>query len=445
VIRLVICAVLALQNDRWTLDRLVDEALRANPQITQAEASLEASRQQLTEAQRAWWPSFSVEDSTQPAPNISCGPGFGPAGPFICADSNVHNIQQTAPDGALTRLELRMGWLLYGLGPLKDAAQQGVAVSEARVAAVRQDIAVQVRRAYWSVQLFRALHAMVANARTRVEEAIARWDEMVKQKKAKPTDRLRLEVQVTNVDTRIADAEKGEKLSMAALRVLVPTARDTLTVDGALAPIDLPERPLAYYVDAARVHRPESQMLVHGTRAARYYVDFVREQLIPAVLVLGSINGLVETMTQQDVPPPYLNHPYAEHGYGGGLLLHWELDFQNRLPRLRRAWQDWESARAGAGAAEAGIALEVTQSYETVAETSERMRILKEGDKSATRWLELAQAKFEKRQADAREFTDALLGWFASHGDYLQAIFDYDAAVAQLGRTTGMDLVGGKW
>ena len=436
---------MALQSDRWTLDRLVDEALRANPQIAGFEASLEASRQQLVEAQRAWWPSFSVEDSTQPAPNINCGPGFGPAGPYVCADSNVHNIQQAAPDGALTRLELHMGLLLYGLGPLTDAARQGVAVAEARVAATRQDIAVQVRRAFWSVQLFRALHEMVVSARSRVEEALARMDEMLKQKKAKPTDRLRLVVQIANSDTRIADAEKGEKLSMAALRVLVPTARNTLTVEGALAPVDLPERPLAFYVDAARVHRPESQMLVHGTRAARYYVNFVREQLAPAVLVLGSINGLVETTTQQDVPPPYVNHPYAEHGYGGGLLVHWELDFQTRLPRLRRAWQDYESARAGAGAAEAGIALEVTQAYETVAETHERMRILQEGDKSATRWLELAQAKFEKRQADAREFTDALLGFFASHGDYLQAIFDYDAAVAQLGRTTGMDLLGGKW
>src|SRR5262249_33615497 len=114
---------MAFQNDRWTLDRLVDEALRDNPQITQSIASLESSRQQLAEATRAWWPSFSVEDSTQPAPNISCGPGYAPAGPFICADSNVHNIQQTAPDGALTRLELRMAWLVYGLGPLKDAAQ----------------------------------------------------------------------------------------------------------------------------------------------------------------------------------------------------------------------------------------------------------------------------------------------------------------------------------
>jgi outer membrane protein TolC len=434
---------MALQNDRWTLDRLVDEALRGNPQVTQFEALLESSRQQLTEAARAWWPNFSVEDSTAPALDIHCAdtvPGLN-----VCANSNVRNISQTAPDGALTRLELRMGQLVYGLGPVKSAAQEGVAVSEARLTGIKQDIVVQVRRSYWSVQLFRALHDMVASARTRVEEAIARWDEMVKQKKAKPTDRLRLEVQVGLVDTRILDVEKGEKLSMAALRVLVPTAKDTVTVEGELAPIDLPERPLAFYVEAARVHRPESLMLVHGIRAARYNVDIVRTQMLPSVLLLGSISALVKTTQADDIAAPYTNHPYAEHGYGGGLLLHWELDFQTKLPRLRRAWQDWESARAGAGAAEAGIALEVAQAYETVAETRERMRILQDGDKSASRWLELAQAKFEKRQADAREFTDALLGWFGSHGDYLQAIFDYDAAVAQLGRTTGMDLVGGKW
>src|SRR5262249_46143482 len=119
VIRLLICAVMALQNDRWTLDRLVDEALRANPQVTQSEAALESSRQQLSEAARAWWPSFSVEDSQTPAPDIRCNLGAG-VEPILCAGGSVHNIQQTGPDGFATRLELRMAWLFYGLGPLKD-------------------------------------------------------------------------------------------------------------------------------------------------------------------------------------------------------------------------------------------------------------------------------------------------------------------------------------
>src|SRR5262249_28221424 len=163
-------------------------------------------RQQLTEAARAWWPNFSVEDSTMPSSDVHCYPGPDAVSGFVCANSNVHNLSQTGPDGALTRVELRMAQLLYGLGPVKDAAQQGVAVSEARLAAIKQDIALQVRKSYWSVQLFRALHGMVAGARTRIEQAIARMDEMIeKQKKAKPTDRLRLVVQVTNVDTRIAD------------------------------------------------------------------------------------------------------------------------------------------------------------------------------------------------------------------------------------------------
>src|SRR5262249_29169024 len=124
---------------------------------------------------------------------------------------------------------------------------------------------------------------------------------------------------------------------------------------------------------------------------------------------------------------------------------HWELDFQARLPRLRRAWQDWEAARAGASAAEAGIVLEGTSAYETVAETRERLRILEQADKASARWLDLASARFGKREADARELTDALLGWFDTHGNYLQAIFDFDAAAAQLGRTTGLDTIGGNW
>jgi outer membrane protein TolC len=185
-------------------------------------------------------------------------------------------------------------------------------------------------------------------------------------------------------------------------------------------------------------------MLVHGTRAARYYIDFLRWQIAPQVILLGGVSGQIKNTDDIDTGSPYLNHPYADHGYAGGLVVHWDLDFQTKLPRLRRSWQDWEAARAGAGAAEAGIALEVMQAFETVAETRQRMEILDKGNKAATRWLEIAQEKFQKQKADAREFTDALLGWFDSHGSYLQAIFDYDTAVAQLGRTTGLDLFGEK-
>ena len=427
---------LLLQSDRWTLDRMVEESLRHHPQIESAQAAVVSSQEQLLEAQRAVWPSFSIESTINPASDVRCPPVPDPATSLLCAASNVHNLAQTAPDGATFRWDLRLGWLIYGLGPLREVADEGLKVSEARLSATRLDLAVAVRRAYWSIQLFRAVRGMVSGARTRLQDAIGKI-------KGKPTDRLRLDVQVSNVDTRIEDANKGERIAMASLRVLVPDAAD-LTVEGELSPIDLPDHPLAYYVDAARTHRPESQMLLHGTRAARFYRDFLRLQLLPQVVLIGGVAGLVKTTTDDDTGSPYLNHPFANRGYAGGLIVHWDLDFQNKLPRLRRSWEDWQAALAGAGAAEAGIALEVMQAYETLAETRERMQILAKGDQAAHRWLEIAQERYETKKGDAREFTDALLGWFDSHGNYLQAIFDYDTAVAQLGRTTGLAMFGGQ-
>jgi outer membrane protein TolC len=431
---------LLLQSDRWTVDRMVEESLRLHPQMASAQAALVSSQQQLLEAQRAWWPSFSVDNPINAAPDVRCLPSLrtdqvGTAETVTCSRSTVHNLSQTGPDGITFRWDLRMGWLIYGLGPLRNVADEGLKISEARLEATRLDLAVAIRRTYWSVQLFRALRGMVTGARVRLEEAISKI-------KGKPTDRLRLDVQVSNVDTRIEDANKGERIAMASLRVLVPG--DNLSVEGELKPVELADHPLSYYVDAARTHRPESQMLLHGTRAAGFYRDFLRLQLLPQVVLLGGVAGLVKTTTADDTGLPYLNHPFADHGYAGGLLVHWDLDFQNKLPRLRRSWEDWQAARAGAGAAEAGIALEVMQAYETLAETRERMQILAKGDQAAQRWLAIAQERYEKKKGDAREFTDALLGWFDSHGNYLQAIFDYDSAVAQISRTTGLEMFGGK-
>jgi outer membrane protein TolC len=168
-------------------------------------------------------------------------------------------------------------------------------------------------------------------------------------------------------------------------------------------------------------------------------VDLSATALLPNVALVGSFFGLVTTTQDDQADSPYLLHPYGEHGYGGGLFLRWEADYQLKLPRLRRARADYRSAVAMGDVALAAIALEVTVAYETVAETRQKMNVLHEGDKYATKWLDLAKKRFEERKADAREFTDALVAYFDAHGNYLQAIFDYDSAVAWLGRTVGAE------
>jgi outer membrane protein TolC len=211
----------------------------------------------------------------------------------------------------------------------------------------------------------------------------------------------------------------------------------------ALAAISLPEQPLGHYLDVARNHRPELAMLRMGLRAAKANVEVQRANLLPDIALVGSIFGLAKTTENDEAASPYMNHPFASHGYGGGLYLKWGLDLHLKMPRYARAQAEYDAAIAAGAAAEDGMTLEIQSAHATLVEATAKMGILKKGERAARSWLTAVAQNFAIGTAEASEFTDALVAYFEAHGRYLQAIYDYNMAVAQLGRAIGVDLGAG--
>src|SRR5947209_3971379 len=77
---------------RWTLEQLIREGQRSHGTIEAAEKGLESARQQLQEAQRAWWPNFSVEGLIAPSVDIRCADNLtGHEAGGNCLSANVNN------------------------------------------------------------------------------------------------------------------------------------------------------------------------------------------------------------------------------------------------------------------------------------------------------------------------------------------------------------------
>jgi len=426
----------------WTLERLVAEGERTHASVIAAEKGLASAQQLLKEAQRAWWPNASVEGVVAPSVDIRCADDKNQPSPFCLTTLNdIHNPVQAFPTGALTRWELRLAFPLYTFGKLdgaKNAAAQGVLTGESRVVAARLDIAVAIKRTYYGIKIARELIEMIRDGRDKLTDAIKQIEKDVEKGKATEADRLRLRVVETVVDARSLEAVKGERLAIAALHTLVPTTSEKLDIDDEpIQPVDLPERPVSFYIDAARQHRPEAQMVRFGEAAARTNVDINRANLFPDILLVGSVFGLWKTTEDDDPASPYMNHPFASYGYGGGLVVRWGLDFHLKIPRLLRARDDYEAARAGGDAAQGWMSLDVVNAYESVREAKDRMAILYRGEKAAHSWLTAIAQNFAIGTAEARDFNDALVAYFEAHGRWLQSIYDFNVAVVSLERAVG--------
>jgi outer membrane protein TolC len=434
---------------RYNLQKLIAETVRENPQVLAAEHVMASSREFLAEAKHAYWPTFSLEGLIAPSVDIHCEVpnGLGGTNPNLCLQANVQNPVQVYPTGVLTRWELRLNAPIYTFGKLgasRDSAEQGYAINEHRIEAIRQDLTLQVVRAYYALKVARELIDMIKDGRGKLEDAIKTIEEDLDKGKGNvvETDLLRLKVAEATLDSRALEAVKGEKLARAALRVLVPGAGENIDIDQELIdPVELPERPLAWYQEAARVHRPEVFITKAQNAQAKSNVDAARANFYPDISLSASVFGLWASTEDDDPLSPYMNHPFASWGYQGGVVMRWALDLHLKSPRYERAKADYEAVLAGSRAAMNYWNFDVEAAYETMQEAGKRIDVLARGEKSAHSWLTATAQLFAVGTAEARDFNDALVAYFDAHGRYLQAIYDFNTAVAQLSRVVGTDIV----
>jgi len=438
---------------RYTLDKLVQEAQRENPQVLQAEHAAASAREFLTEARRAYWPSFVLETVIAPSVDIRCeNPGLvdsagRPLPDNLCLTANVHIPTQALPNGVLAHWELRLNAPIYTFGKLgaaREVADHSLSINEHRTEATRMDLAQQAARAYYGLKVARELADMIKEGRGHLVDAIKQVEDELEKGKGGATepDRLRLKVAEATLDSRALEVVKAEKLAMAALKVLAPGLGDNLEIDKELIePVDLPDRPLAFYQESARVHRPEALIVKAGNAQAKANLNAAQANFYPDFSLTANIFGTWASTTDDEPLSPYMNHPFASWGYTAGVVMRWSLDLHLKTPRYERAKADYEATLAGNRALTDWQMLDVETAYESVAEARKRIDVLTRGEKAAHSWLTAIAQNFAVGTAEARDFTDALLAYFDAHGRYLQAIYDFNVAVAQLSRVVGTEVV----
>ena len=447
-------AARAAHAKKMTLPELLELARQASPGMQAAGAATEATQAQVSEAWRNWLPQGSLLSILAPSPDLKCYaafPGGGQPPPGTPTDPNncvrtgngEASLSTVSWDRVFTRTELRLIQPVWDFGKISAgiaAAKASVGVAQQRQAGARADVEQNVRKAYWGMKLARDVLDMLDTGTGYVDDAQKKLEKDLANGTgtAGVTDKLRMRTVRAEVDARVLEAKRGQTYARDGLRILLgPQAPPEIDVDDDdFAPVEIKDHPVSYYEDQARYNRPEARLLDYAVKAKSALADLERRKEYPDLVLIGTA-AFARAQGVDDPQNAFMSHYFNSTTAGVAAALRMQLDLGPRLARATRT--SAEAAEMGFRRAEAlgGIDLEVRKAYGEVTEAGERVTAVQKGEKAAKSWISAVAQNFAVGLSETRDLTDALLAFFNMRYRYLQAVFDYNVAVAALTRATG--------
>ncbi len=417
---LVLHAGAAAGENRLTLHDCIETALKNQPAIRAARENINAGQGRETQAASPYFPQVSV--STGYSENRSLGGQFG--------ESITKSYTTT----------LSVNQLLYDFGKTGnayDAARLSTRSLEQDAERIDQETVLNVKQAYYALLQAKKLVDVS-------QETVAQTESHLKQAEAffragsKPRfDVTRAEVDVNNAKLGLINAKNTVRIRTIALNnaMGIDPGRMTDIEDTLPATAATPPNPDQAQADALK-NRPEMVKIEADIETARSRVRSEQANYLPTLSASGAYNWASGTSEMHFLGQTQKSD--VQDSWNAGVTLTVPL-FQGGLTRGRVS-----EARANLLALEAqrdsirqSILLEVNQALADLESATARVDVMESTVKKARESLALAQGRYEAGIGPSIEVTDAQLSSVNAETDHIQALYDYQLAVARLLKAIG--------
>lgn len=431
--------IATIRPHAYTLAECLALAERNHPTLWAARARLAVVHAQLDEAKWTPYSGWSFSSTFGYLPPLG-GTPFYNASPYTLLYQGFGNGWQP-----FVQLHARGTVPLYTFGKIdaiKRAAEANVRVTEWDLEKNRQQVRMDVRRAYYGLMLARDMQYIGNDVIGKLQKGIEGVQRKIEggDTSVEDADRLRLEIQRDELLARIAEAKKGEAFAIAGLRFLtgVQTAFDI--PDEPLTRPDVQLGPVVRYLTAARLFRADVNMARAGVVARKAFLDYQRAQLFPNIgLGLGFTYAIAPSAEPQNAA--WLADPFNRFGSSFQFGMEWPLDFLPKQARISAAESQLEEARALERLALGGTAVEVESAYATAVEAKTREENWERAEHRAKRWISSVQDAIDLGTKDERFLIEPLRAYVFARALHAQALMDYHIALSELARVTGWDAI----
>ena len=415
----------------YSLADCLSLADRNHPNIASARARVETMRAQLDEARWAPFSNFTLIAGAGPAPTFRGGPVYT-QDREVGLNANLGMAWRAGVEGQVPL------WTFGKITSTWRAAEAQIGVGEADVRAAKAAVRTDVRRAYFGLQLARDGLALLKEATDKLDAALEGMRKKVKAGDGDEIDLLRLETARAELDGRLATAQSGETIALAALRFYTGVEQGFDIPDTPLKPPKNELAALPLYLDHARGFRPEMAKARAGLAAREALVDLAKARMLPDV-------GLAFTWSYSNAPGitdqlnPFVRDDANYLRYGVALGLQWKLDFAPGAARVRQADAQLEETRQLARFALGGIATEVEKAWSEAQEAKKRVDAYQRASRFARQWMIKVAQGIDIGTMEERELVDPARQYALQRYSFLSALMDLNMAMATLAEKASWD------
>ncbi len=428
----------AKQTAGLNLEQLIEKAVAASPEAGAARSELAAAQSTLDQVVAAYYPRM---EST-----AVVGPVNDAEEPVI-----VNNrIYDPSPGlslssiGVFGRLDFTVTQPLYTFGKLSNgraAAQSGVAAKALGMDKAADEIALKVAELYYALILARSgigtakdAEAFFDDARQRIKRLMEAGAASVSESDLYMVDAFR-----AGIIRSQAEAEKGVQVATFALRAMLGLPPGA-PLEVAAEPLEIRKGELEdvnTFVHNALSNRPEFKQLDAALKASEYQTAAAVSELYPSFFV--ALEGSLAGAPGRD----HLDNAYIDdefnHAYAGVVAgAKWDFDFGIKKARIAQARAEYSKLLYSRKTAEMNIPIQVASAYQEIIEWKKSAKTYHDAAVASRKWVVSAFADFDMGIGSAENMLRAIEKYGENQGNYIEALYNYNVAMANLKYATGM-------
>ncbi len=340
-------------------------------------------------------------------------------------------------------------------------ARQLREVTERGVDRETQVLLNEVREAFYQAQLAKEQARIARLSVDRTQRTFDETARRVSQGTAPKFERLSAEVQLSNLETNLMEAENAAELALDGLKQTLGLPIETpLELRGSLEEVpsdfDLAHVSVDDALSTAVMNRPDLRQADLAIELNEIQRQITRGQRLPTVSAFANFSyiGNVPDNRQSVFSDPqdpfdfqvedrgFFDNTFWEPSLSVGLSLSWNIFSGNQTSaQLQRDQLQIQRAEVDRRELEQGIRLEVEQAVRNLRTAERRIRSQEQNVETAELNYEFAQRRLNEGVASPIEEREASQQLDESRLNYLSALFDYVMAVSELETAIGKPML----
>lgn len=427
------------EQNSLTIEECLQLAVENNQELKISQEKLNTAKYSKIRALGGFLPSLSLTGTytkLSDVPKIEMAVPelryYPPAGGSVIVGYKTSSIKFGDKESILSRLSLNQP--LYTGGKIRNAVKQSeynYEIAKEEYRKIKNELIFKVKKAFYSVILAEEFVKISKEAEEVMQKHLEVTKALYNEGKVSGYDISKVKVQLVNTKTNLIKSKNSLELAKKSLfNLLNQKGIEDRDVAGRIEVEIIQLKDLEYYTRQAIENRPEIRQLEYQEKISKSLVSLAVAENLPNISLVGNYDYqkpyyFVDKWTGIWSGMVILNFPILE-GFG-----------ISNYGKINSAKSTEKQVKITKNQLEEGIKLEVEKVYLNLIESAERISAQKENVETAKENLRIAQERYRLGLLPDIEVRDTQLALTQAEVNYLQALYDYKIALAELDKVTG--------